>query len=515
MRRFSRYSVRVKLMGVVLLTTLVALLAALAALITYDLRTYHRQLAADMGTQAELLGRASAPALAFDDAKLATENLALLRLRPQVRAAALYNARGTTFATYLSPEAGLPEIPKLPEGDGVRVEGRRLFVFRRIVENGEILGTVYVCATYEMYDRVLDYLGIAAVVLAGAMLIALGLSAQLQRVVTRPILAIAQIALDVIDRRDYSRRAQKISRDEVGALAEAFNAMLAEIERRTRALESSNQGLEHEVAERRRAEEEVQRLNAELEKRVRERTAQLEAANKELEAFSFSVSHDLRAPLRAIDGFSQALLEDFPKNVSDEANRYLLRIQSSTQRMGQLIEDLLNLARVSRGALSRRTVDVSSLARQVVVDLQQRDPGRTVEVSIWDGLSADADPRLLRAALENLIGNAWKFTSKAASPRIEIGALHDGGQTTFFVRDNGAGFDMAYSDKLFGAFQRLHAANDYTGTGIGLATVQRIVHRHGGRIWADAQVGKGAVFHFTLPESAEQSAEEERTGSAG
>jgi signal transduction histidine kinase len=508
MKLLARRSVRFKLMAVVLLTTLVALLAALAALITYDLRTYHRLLVADISTQAELLGRTTAPALAFDDVKMATENLGLLRLRPQVRAAAIYNARGAPLATYLSPDAEPLPFPKLPDVDGVRVEGRRLIVVRRIVENDEILGTVYLRAVYEMYDRILDYLGIAAVVLAGAMLIAFGLSAQLQRVVTRPILAIAQIAREVIERRDYSRRAGKLSDDEVGAMAEAFNAMLAEIERRTRELESSNRGLEHEVAERRRAEEEVQRLNAELEKRVKERTAQLETANKELESFSYSVSHDLRAPLRAIDGFSQALLDDFPNNVSAEANRYLLRIQSSTQRMGQLIEDLLNLARVSRGALSRRKVDIGSLARQVVIDLQQRDPGRTVEISIWDGMSAEADPRLLRAALENLIGNAWKFTSKAAGPRIEVGAMRDGGQVTFFVRDNGAGFDMTYADKLFGAFQRLHAANDYTGTGIGLATVQRIIHRHGGRIWADAQVGKGAVFYFTLPEPETADAEQ-------
>jgi signal transduction histidine kinase len=514
MKLFGRRSVRFKLMGVVLLTTLVALLVALAALITYGLQTYHRLLVADMSTQAELLGRATAPALAFDDAKVATENLGLLRLRPQVRAAAIYNARGAPFATYLSPDAEASALPKLPEADGVRVEGRRLIVFRRIVENGEILGTVYLSAVYEMYDRVLDYLGIAAVVFTGAMLIALGLSAQLQRVVTRPILAIAQIAREVIERRDYSRRAEKISDDEVGELADAFNAMLAEIERRTRELEDSNRGLAHEVAERRRAEEEIQRLNAELEKRVRERTAQLEAANKELESFSYSVSHDLRAPLRAIDGFSQALLDDFPKNVSAEANRYLLRIQSSTQRMGQLIEDLLNLARVSRGTLSRRQVDLTSLARQVVIDLQQREPDRSVEVSIWDGMSADADPRLLRAALENLIGNAWKFTSKTAAPRIEVGALRDGHQVTYFVRDNGAGFDMVYANKLFGAFQRLHAANDYTGTGIGLVTVQRIVHRHGGRIWADAQVGNGAVFYFTLPEGEGRAEDEQRTDSA-
>jgi light-regulated signal transduction histidine kinase (bacteriophytochrome) len=166
--------------------------------------------------------------------------------------------------------------------------------------------------------------------------------------------------------------------------------------------------------------------------------------------------------------------------------------------MGQLIEDLLNLSRVSRVGLQRRDLDLGEIATQVVAELQQREPERKVEVSIWEGLQANADPRLLRAALENLVGNAWKFTARATQARIEIGALRDGGLATFFVRDNGAGFDMAYASKLFGAFQRLHAANEYQGTGIGLATVQRIVHRHGGRIWADAKPEKGAVFFFTL-----------------
>jgi light-regulated signal transduction histidine kinase (bacteriophytochrome) len=239
---------------------------------------------------------------------------------------------------------------------------------------------------------------------------------------------------------------------------------------------------------------------------VRERTAQLETAMRELETFSYSVSHDLRAPLRAIDGFGQALVEDFPEQLPADAKRYLSRIRTSTQHMAQLIEDLLNLARVSRGTLERRTVDLSQTARQVVGELQQHEPGRAVEVAVWEGMSAEADPHLLRVVLENLIGNAWKFTSKAAKPHIEIGALKDGGRATFFVRDNGAGFDMAYADKLFGAFQRLHSASEYAGTGIGLATVQRIVQRHGGRIWAEGEVGKGAVFFFTLALAAEKAA---------
>jgi len=358
-------------------------------------------------------------------------------------------------------------------------------------------------AKYELYDRLLGYLGIAALVAVAAMLVAYALSRPLQRVVTRPLLAIAEVAREVTEKRNFSLRADKLSEDEVGRLAEAFNTMLAEIERATRGLQESNRDLEREVGERRRAEQEVLRLNAELEKRVKERTAQLEYTNAELEAFCYSVSHDLRAPLRAIDGFGQALLEDFPKHVPEDAQRYLSRIRSSTQRMGQLIEDLLNLSRVSRGELERRDVDVSELARQVMNDLQHRDPERRVEVMIWEGMRAHADSRLLRAALDNLIGNAWKFTSKVASPRIEAGSVRDAQRVTFFVRDNGAGFDMAYANKLFGAFQRLHSATEYSGTGIGLATVQRIVHRHGGRVWADAQPGKGAVFFFTLEPDAD------------
>src|SRR5467141_2343866 len=502
----SPRSLRQKLLGMVLVTTLVALIVALAAIVGYDLSAYHRILVSDMTTQAELLGRTIAPALALEDVKVAKENLGLLRFRPLVSSAAIYNARGGLFATYA--RADDPRgFPKLPEPDSARVEERELVAFKRIVSDGEILGTVFLRADYELFDRVYDYLGIAAVVLIAAMLVALLMSSWMQNIVTRPILAIAQIAREVVEQRDYSRRAPKMSADEVGTLVDSFNDMLTEIDRRTRELEASNAKLAQEAEERSRAEREVMRLNAELENRVRDRTAQLETANRELESFSYSVSHDLRAPLRAIDGFGQALVDDFPEHLPGEAKRYLSRIRASTQHMAQLIEDLLKLARVSRGSLERRAVDLGQIARQVVAELQQGEPGRAVEVSIWDGMRAEGDPHLLRAALENLIGNAWKFTSKSAEPRIEIGALKDRGRTTYFVRDNGAGFEMAYADKLFGAFQRLHSTNEYSGTGIGLATVQRIVHRHGGRVWAEAEVGKGAVFFFTLEAAAEKAEE--------
>jgi light-regulated signal transduction histidine kinase (bacteriophytochrome) len=227
-------------------------------------------------------------------------------------------------------------------------------------------------------------------------------------------------------------------------------------------------------------------------------TTQLEVLNKELETFSYSVSHDLRAPLRAMDGFSQALLEDYGGKLDDQGRDYLGRVRAASQRMAQLIDDLLNLSRVSRTEMRRGEVDLSTLAREIVEELRKTEPSRQVEAAVAPGLTASGDARLLRVVLANLLGNAWKFTRKKPQARIEFGlADKDGGQA-YFVRDEGAGFDMAYVGKLFGAFQRLHSAGEFEGTGIGLATVQRIIRRHGGKVWAEGAVGKGATFYFTL-----------------
>ena len=244
--------------------------------------------------------------------------------------------------------------------------------------------------------------------------------------------------------------------------------------------------------------DEISRLNAELEQRVRERTAQLEATNKELESFSYSVSHDLRAPLRSIDGFSQALLEDYGDRLDEEGQDYLRRVRLASQRMAQLIDDLLNLSRLTRAEMRREMVDLSALAREIAAELRRSQRQREATFVIAGGLVAEGDGRLLRIALENLLGNAWKFTAGRPHARIEFGATTDHDRPVYFVRDNGAGFDMAYADKLFGAFQRLHAVTEFEGTGIGVATVQRIIHRHGGRIWAEGAVDQGATFYFTL-----------------
>jgi len=257
--------------------------------------------------------------------------------------------------------------------------------------------------------------------------------------------------------------------------------------------------LGQELAERRRAEEEVRRLNEGLEERVRERTIQLEEANRDLEAFSYSVSHDLRTPLRTIDGLSEILLEDFGEKPGGNGRRPIARIREATGRMTRLIDDLLKLSTEGRRPLQKEPVDVTALARTILQELRSQDPARLVETRVEEGLSATADPGLLRSALDNLLGNAWKFTAKKAGARIEL--FHEvdtAGATVFCVRDNGAGFDMDHADRLFGAFQRLHD-HELEGTGIGLTLVQKIVRRHGGRVWARGTAGAGASFYFTLP----------------
>lgn len=256
--------------------------------------------------------------------------------------------------------------------------------------------------------------------------------------------------------------------------------------------------LEEEVRERRQAEAAIRNLNRDLEQRVEARTAQLTATNQELDAFAYSVSHDLRAPLRAIDGFSKALAEDYAESLDETGQDYLNRVRRGCQHMGNLIEDLLRLSRLSRREIETQTVDLSALAEEVAAGLRLSDPTRGTVFTLEPGLVAQGDPTLLRDVLENLLGNAFKFSAKTARPLVTFGSAQSRGQRVFFVRDNGVGFDMQFADKLFGAFQRLHSREEFEGSGIGLASVQRIITRHGGQIWAESKPGQGATFFFTL-----------------
>jgi light-regulated signal transduction histidine kinase (bacteriophytochrome) len=261
---------------------------------------------------------------------------------------------------------------------------------------------------------------------------------------------------------------------------------------------SDDQRFAQEVADRAGLAIDNAVLVATLERRVAARTAALEGANHELEAFSYSVSHDLRAPLRSIDGFSHALVTEYGDKLDAEGQRYLERIRAATRRMAGLIDDLLNLARITRAELRWTSVDLSALAGQVAAELHRHDPERTTPIHIAAGVASRGDARLLTIVLENLLGNAWKFTGKHAAAEIWFDEQRRDGRTVYCVRDSGAGFDMKYADKLFAPFHRLHGATEYDGVGVGLATVQRIIARHGGQIWAEAEVDRGATFFFTL-----------------
>jgi len=261
-------------------------------------------------------------------------------------------------------------------------------------------------------------------------------------------------------------------------------------------------GTIQDITERKQTEDQIRKLNLSLEQRVAERTAQLQAANRELESFAYSVSHDLRAPLRGIDGWSMALLEDYGPHLDKEAHKYLERVRSETQRMSKLIDDLLQLSRITRGEMQSEVVDLSGLAQQVVERQRESLNGREVEFVIQPEMVAKGDSHLLEIVLTNLINNACKFTGTRALAKVEFGQTLQNGKLVYFVRDNGVGFDMIYTKNLFGAFQRMHKQSDFPGTGIGLATVQRIIHRHGGEIWANSEIEKGAIFYFTLEASA-------------
>jgi signal transduction histidine kinase len=519
MRYLRDMSIGRMLTLVALLATGTALVHAAIATIVWDTAAFRRAMAHRTEVMAEVLAYNGGSALVFQDQEAAAQTLAPLKASSHVMGAALYTRDGRLFASYLRPSDGYrfaERVAPPAQLSSHRFESRRLSVARQVVLDGEVLGSLLIETDLgEVDERVRRYGLIVLLVTAVSFLVALVVASALGKLIARPILHLAETARSVSRDRDYSRRARGEGGGEIGQLTITFNEMLAEIQKRDAELSHARGDLERRVETRtaalRTSEEQVKTLNEKLQRRAQE----LEAANSELAAFSYSVSHDLRSPLRSIDGFSLALLEDYAEKLDAEGRGQLQRVRAAAQRMAQLIDDLLTLARITRAETSFRRVPLSALAWEVCDEVRGRDPRRAVELAVQEGLEARGDARLLRVALENLISNAWKFTRHTPEPRIEFGAERtDGGPVVFHVRDNGAGFDMAYAGKLFGAFQRLHGAREFEGTGIGLATVARVIHRHGGRVWAEAAVGKGAAFYFTLGE-VEEGADERKPDAGG
>jgi len=476
------WPIKRKLTAILLLISGLVLVLTSAAFVTYQVVTFRGTIQSHLATRSRILAANSTAALAFANEADATEILAALKYDPHMVAAALYNQDGRVLATY--PVAATADlIPAAPQPDGYRFEGGRLVGSTPVAQGGKRLGTLYIASDTKDVSDALRLSGvIAIVVLAIAMLAAYALAAALQGRISAPILALAETATAVSTRQDYSVRAPKLGEDELGTLTDAFNQMLVRIEDQDRELRRYATELEQRVAE--RTQELQERHEA-----VRRNAAELLAANQELDAFAYSVSHDLRAPLRSIDGFSHVLLEDYAAQLDQAGRDSLQRVRAASQRMATLIDDLLKLARVTRAEMRTEVVDLSGMARDIVAELQRATPER---------LEARGDPRLLRVALDNLLRNGWKYTAKQPRPQIEFASTNVNGERAFVVRDNGAGFDMKYADKLFGVFQRLHSAAEFEGTGVGLATVRRIITRHGGRIWAEGAVDRGATFYFTL-----------------
>jgi len=514
----QRRSIRSKLVRAVMTTTFVALLVSVAVIIFYDLRSYHRSLLNDLATQAELVGHMTSAALSFDDPRLANENLALLRTRPQVRAAAIYDANGTLFASYQAAgeKRALPRaLAAAPAGNA-----EDLVVRQAILENGDKVGTVYLRAENRLLARTLDYLSIALGVTLLAMAVAYLLMRRMGHVVTAPIVAITEIARDVVATRDYSRRAPRISNDEAGELVDSFNAMLTEIEMRTRELETSSSEIAREAAERSRAQQEVMRLNEQLEQRVDERTLQLALANAELanaieearsanqakSAFLSSMSHELRTPLNAILGFAQILTSDTLPSTLEQKKEFANHILKSGRHLLTLINEILDLAKVESGTvtLSMEPVALADTLLETRTMVEPIAASRGVRVLFPEtpGAVVLADRTRLKQVLLNLLSNAVKYNRESGAVVVTCEQVAPT-RLRLSVQDTGAGLDAEQVASLFQPFNRLgQEGGSQEGTGIGLVVTKRLVELMGGDIGVTSSPGVGSVFWIELATTA-------------
>ncbi|MGA7342609.1 MAG: ATP-binding protein [Terracidiphilus sp.] len=481
-------SIAGKLTRTNLLVTGTALLLAYVAFLGYDLYTLRQDLINSLTSEAGIVGENSVTPLLFDDQQAAENTLSALNHSPHIRWAMIVRADGKPFAKYARDDSSQP-VPgaTLAAGEARQhwARGTDILLGSRIDFQGRPLGAVYLLAeTGELARRTAQFGLLSALILSLCFAIAVFATSTVRHLVTDPLTELAMTAQIVSKEKDYSVRAPLPgSSDELAFLLQSFNEMLEQIQERDRALEESRNALEQ---------------------RVRERTVELTAANKELEAFSYSVAHDLREPLQHIANIAFLLQKSSAAGSRDGDRALTEKLTEGTERMALLIDDLLNLSRSTSTPLHRTPLDLSLMAESILEGLKAEDGTRQARFTIAQGARAIADEGLMHVVLENLLGNAWKYTSKLETAEIEFGCSEEADGTVYFVRDNGAGFNPRYADRLFRPFHRLHSYSEFPGTGIGLATTLRIVSRHGGKIWAESAVDQGAAFYFTLPYEAEE-----------
>ena len=475
-------SISTKLMMMNVLVSGAALILASIGFFIYDQITFRQALVHTLSAQAQIIASNSVSALLFNDPQAAANTLTALQNSPNISSAGIVTPSGITFAQYRKERGDeLLSVPALPNGqiEDYRFGSTHVVLERKILSQGKLLGIVYIRADLREIDRRLWRYGLISLgVLLVSLLFAVVVSSRFRKSVAEPIVGLAETARVVSRDKDYSVRANASGEhDELFTLMNSFNEMLREIQNRDAAL---------------------QKAQNELEQRVTERTRELVAANRELEAFSYSVSHDLRGPLDALNGYSYILLKNHASKLDATGKESLQNIRAAARRMSDLIDDLLNLSRLSTSSMHREKVDLSVFARGIMEELCRNASHRKVEFIAAPTAEANADARLLRIVLDNLLRNAWKYTAHHDEARIEFGQESNDGRVVYFVRDNGSGFDQRSADRLFQPFQRLHSTAEFPGNGIGLATVRRIIQRHGGEVWAEGEVEKGATFYFTL-----------------
>ncbi|MGV3772559.1 MAG: ATP-binding protein [Verrucomicrobiales bacterium] len=462
---FSDLPISRKLILAGALPTITVLALAGALFFLYESTSLKKAMPRDLATMANFLALASRASLSFEDPQSATDLLNSLQTNPRIVAAAIYDQKREHFASYSRTNSSIA-IPPVPPGQELKINDETVEILTDISLGNKTIGSIYLVSDLLAFKERIRIYGagvVVAIVIFSA--ISLTIAFAMQRSISTPLNELAGTARVISENNDFNVRASQQKGPELNLLTTAFNQMLSQIQRQDASL--------------------------------RARTAQLETTNKELEAFTYTVSHDLRAPLRAMSSYSHLLRKNFAAHLPEEARDYLQRVQNNAQKMAELIDELLTFSRLDAEPLQKTPINLTDIFRSIGEELMSVNENHAV-LKVDTLPTVEADPILIQQVATNLLSNAFKYSRNQPAPEVQVGCFLQDGNEVIFVRDNGVGFDMLYSNKLFGVFQRLHSGKEFEGTGVGLAIVQRIVKRHGGAVWAEAQVGKGATFYFYL-----------------